>query len=51
MIGCTPSFWAVWANSRAPKRLPLSVTATAGMPCALQSFTRAFTGIAPSESE
>src|SRR3546814_4423469 len=47
MIGCTPASRAASENSRAPKRLPLSVTATAGMRCLAQSFTRSFVRIAP----
>ena len=51
MIGCTPESDAASANSSAPNRLPVSVTATAGMRCLWQSFTSSFTLMAPSDSE
>ena len=51
MIGWMPAFAAYWANSRAPKRLLRSVTATAGMAFALASATTVSTLFAPSVSE
>jgi hypothetical protein len=51
MMGWMPEPAALSANSKAPKRLPLSAIATAGMTSALHRFTNAFTVIAPSESE
>ena len=38
-------------NSSAAKRLPVSVSATAGMPAAAQSSGSVLTGTAPSSSE
>ena len=51
MIGCTPNSAAAIANSSAPKRLPISVIATAGMAFFFAKSTSALTLIAPAESE
>ena len=51
MIGCTPFFAQASANSKAPNRLPVSVSASAGMPSATASAASFSTLIAPSESE
>ena len=51
MIGWMPALAAASENSSAAKRLPVSVSATAGMPASAQSFGSALTGIAPSSSE
>ncbi len=51
MIGWIPALASVSENSSAAKRLPVSVSATAGMSSAAQSFGSALTGIAPSSSE
>ena len=51
MIGCTPESAADSANSSAPNRLPVSVTATAGIPFFWQSLTSSFTLMAPSDRE
>ena len=51
MIGWMPAALAASANSRAPKRLPLSVIATAGMRSAVHSLISALMVMAPSDSE
>ena len=51
MIGCTPAACAVTENSSAANMLLVSVTATAGMPDAAQSFGRLLSRTAPSRSE
>ena len=51
MIGWMPAFASVSENSSAAKRLPVSVSATAGIPSAAQSSGSFLTGIAPSSSE
>ena len=51
MIGCTPALAAPSENSSAPKRLFVSVTATAGKPAPATSPGSALTGMAPSSSE
>ena len=51
MIGWMPDMEAYWANSSAPNRLLRSVTATAGIDCALASATTVSILFAPSVSE
>ncbi len=51
MIGWTPALATVSENSSAAKRLPVSVSATAGMPTAWQRLASFLTWIAPSSSE
>ena len=50
-MGWTPASFAVTENSSAANMLLVSVTATAGMFCAVQRPTSFFTGTAPSRSE
>ena len=51
MIGWTPALAIASENSSAAKRLPVSVSATAGMSASRQSSASFLTGIAPSSSE
>ena len=51
MIGCTPASMQRRETSTAPNRLPVSVTATAGIRYLRHSAARAATLIAPSDRE
>jgi len=51
MIGWIPAAEQVVATSSAPNRLPVSVTATAGMRSARHIATSSLIGIAPADSE
>ena len=51
MIGCSPAFEAFSENSSAPKRLFVSVIASAGIASALAKVISLAIGIAPSRSE
>ena len=51
MMGCTPLAAHAWENSSAPKRLAVSVSATAGIP-AFRARTASLSALmAPSERE
>ena len=51
MIGCTPLPAQAWENSSAPKRLAVSVSATAGMPASRASAASLSALMAPSDRE
>ena len=51
MIGCTPDFASFSENSSAPKRLLVSVIASAGMESALARWAKASMASAPSRKE
>jgi hypothetical protein len=51
MMGLMPASVAVFQKSNAPKTLPWSVTAMAGIPCSAAAAIRGFTRAAPSSME